>query len=474
MDRLLTGERKLLSSRLIAVETLLGWTLMGKVPEVNTERVNLAMTVTSLFAKEAEIADLWRLDVLGIKDPMEKKSKQDIDDSSPLPDNFNLAKKRLEEWLDEGIIGEVPRNEVALYGNYLPHRPVIKESSSTTPSRPVFDASAKFQGHLSLNQCLQCGPNLIELIPDILARFRVKKFGVTADIRKAFLQISVSKEDRNYLRFLWWKNLEEEKLKVFCHTRVVFGVKSSPFLLASVIEYHIEAGKGFDCEFKKILKQSFYVDNVLGSLTSYEDLNNFFSKSTQLMLQGGFELRDWESTGCKTEHGWETPVLGMKWNRQLDSLRVHRPSYALPEVNVAGGMENVHMMDTEITGDLRKEFLQWFQDLKILGKIHIFRWINVTPENLKHCTINTFCDASKEEYAAVVFLRLEEGGSVKLSLLAAKSRISPLRGGTIPRMELLAALVGTRLTNSVIEALNWKEVKCYYWSDSTTVLAWDI
>ncbi|GBO14560.1 hypothetical protein AVEN_211491-1 [Araneus ventricosus] len=79
MGRLLTGKRKLLSLRLIAVETLLGWTLMEKVPEVNTERVNLAMTVTSLFAKEAEIADLWRLDVLGIKDPMEKKSKQDID-----------------------------------------------------------------------------------------------------------------------------------------------------------------------------------------------------------------------------------------------------------------------------------------------------------------------------------------------------------------------------------------------------------
>ncbi|GBM08052.1 hypothetical protein AVEN_150473-1 [Araneus ventricosus] len=128
--------------------------------------------------------------------------------------------------------------------------------------------------------------------------------------------------------------------------------------------------------------------------------------------------------------------------------------------------------DTEITGNLKKEFLQWFQDLKILEEIHISRWINVTAENLKHCTIHTFCDASKEAYAAVVFLRLEEEGSVKLSLLAAKSRIAPLRGGTIPRMELLAALVGARLTNSVIEALNWKEVKCYYWSDSTTVLAW--
>ncbi|GBN96939.1 hypothetical protein AVEN_232744-1 [Araneus ventricosus] len=331
MGKLLTGKRKLLSSGLVAVETHLGWILMVKVPQVSTVRVNLAMTVTSLFVKEAEIADLWRLDVLGIKDPMEKKSKQErdlktkehfketvifnqdnryevclpwADDSFPLPHNFNLAKKRLEvttekllsgnlydkyenvfqEWVDEGINEEVPPNEVALYGNYLPHRPVVKESSSTTPIRPVFDASAKLQGHPSLNQCLQCGPNLIQLIPDILARFRVKKFGATADIRKAFLQISVSKEYRDYLRFLWWKNLEEKKLKVFRHIRVVFGVKSSPFLLASVIEHHIEARKGFNSEFKKILKQSFYVDNVVASLDSHEDLNNFISKSTQLML----------------------------------------------------------------------------------------------------------------------------------------------------------------------------------------------
>ncbi|GBM28859.1 hypothetical protein AVEN_146999-1 [Araneus ventricosus] len=221
------------------------------------------------------------------------------------------------------------------------------------------------------------------------------------------------------------------------------------------------------------------------------------------MLQGGFELRDWESTECETEHGWETPVLGMKWNRQLDSLRVNMSwmnKLSLEQITKRIMLSAAHKVfdpigytaqvmlcpklmlqkawkmpmgwDTEITGNLRKEFLQWFQDLKILEEIHISRWINVTAENLKHCTIHTFCDASKEAYAAVVFLRLEEEGSVKLSLLAAKSRIVPLRGGTIPRMELLAALVGARLTNSVIEALNWKEVKCYYWSDSTTVLAW--
>ncbi|GBN63236.1 hypothetical protein AVEN_79663-1 [Araneus ventricosus] len=185
------------------------------------------------------------------------------------------------------------------------------------------------------------------------------------------------------------------------------------------------------------------------------------------MLQDGFELRDWESTECETEHGWETPVLGMKWNRQLDSLRVNMswmnklslekitkrimlsvahkvfdpigytaPVMLCPKLMLQKAWKMSIGWDTEITGNLRKEFLQWFQDLKILEESHISRWINVTAENLKHCTIHTFCDASKEAYAAVVFLRLEEEGSVKLPLLATKSRIAPLRGGTIPCMEL--------------------------------------
>ncbi|GFY23479.1 integrase catalytic domain-containing protein [Trichonephila clavipes] len=61
---------------------------------------------------------------------------------------------------------------------------------------------------------------------------------------------------------------------------------------------------------------------------------------------------------------------------------------------------------------------------------------------------------------------------LKLFLLAAKSRVAPLRGATIARMELLAVVIGVRLTNSVVEALGWRNVTTYYWSNSTTVLAW--
>lgn len=114
----------------------------------------------------------------------------------------------------------------------MPHRPVIKMSSETTKVRPVFDTSASEKGKPSLNQCLVKGPNLIELIPDILDKFRFFPVGVSADIEKAFLQLGISPKDRDYLRFYYPS--DEEEL-VYRHCRVVFGVSCSPYLLGASI-----------------------------------------------------------------------------------------------------------------------------------------------------------------------------------------------------------------------------------------------
>lgn len=75
--KILTRKIFALSCGLTAVETLLGWVLMGKVPKEKKTR-STTMVVTNLLNGKAYIAKLWELDVLGITDTGKKRSKEDL------------------------------------------------------------------------------------------------------------------------------------------------------------------------------------------------------------------------------------------------------------------------------------------------------------------------------------------------------------------------------------------------------------
>lgn len=83
--KLMTGRFHILKSGPVAVETLLGWTLMGKLP-VDSKRTDAALTVTSMYSMDARVADLWELDNLGILDPACKKTREERDKETK--DNF--------------------------------------------------------------------------------------------------------------------------------------------------------------------------------------------------------------------------------------------------------------------------------------------------------------------------------------------------------------------------------------------------
>ena len=106
------------------------------------------------------------------------------------------------------------------------------------------------------------------------------------------------------------------------------------------------------------------------------------------------------------------------------------------------------------------------------GAIRVLRCVKEDKE-LRDVTIHTFSDASEKAYAAATYVRHEyEDGTVSTRLVAAKSRLAPLKAMSIPRLELMGALTGLRLTLKICAALELPRNKAAFWVDSVNVEFW--
>ena len=85
----------------------------------------------------------------------------------------------------------------------------------------------------------------------------------------------------------------------------------------------------------------------------------------------------------------------------------------------------------------------------------------------------TFVDASQKAYGAAVYMQCEyNNGAVTSRLIAAKSKVAPLTPMTVPRLELMGAILGLRLTQSLLTVLEASMQRVTFYSDSTDVLWW--
>ncbi|GFW96102.1 uncharacterized protein TNCV_958151 [Trichonephila clavipes] len=129
----------------------------------------------------------------------------------------------------------------------------------------------------------------IELQSD---RFRRYPIELSADIEKAFLQLGITPKHRDFLRFFY----PGEGQEIFYrHCRVVFGISSSPFLLAAVLVHLLENVPADDTQLGSKLKLSFYVDNCVTGVNSIAQQEEFILRSKEILSRGCFNLRNWES-----------------------------------------------------------------------------------------------------------------------------------------------------------------------------------
>ncbi|XP_025262631.1 uncharacterized protein LOC105253514 [Camponotus floridanus] len=399
---------------------------------------------------------------------------------------------------------------------YLPHQGVLRKSSVTTKLRVVFNGSAIVTTGSSLNQHLHSGPNLLPTLADVLLRWRRHRYVLATDIEKMYRQIEVHHQDRDLQRILWQSspedNIQEYQLKT-----VTYGLSCAPFLaIRTLHQLALDEKSSYPLGASALLKD-IYMDDVLTGASTLKEAKDLLRQLTRICRAGGFPLKKWSANDAallsdvpaedrlQREPRWWLPgeshsTLGLLWHPHEDSFafsmsitqpnvfskrtvlsltaRLFDPLGWLSPVTVwakiwiqATWLRGVEWDDSLPENDVH-QWRSWQAELPHLGDIRIPRWLASGPNDSTQ-EIHGFADASEKAFAAVVYLLIrDKDNQVKVTLLSAKTKVAPLKQVTLPRLELCAATLLTRLVAHTRLTLDAATTSMYMWTDSTIVLGW--
>ena len=119
--------------------------------------------------------------------------------------------------------------------------------------------------------------------------------------------------------------------------------------------------------------------------------------------------------------------------------------------------------DEKLEEEMLHKWLKIQKENECISMVTISRFIGNSC-----CQLLCFCDASAKAYASVVYLSSDAG----VNLLFSKARVAPIKKLGIPRLELLAVLIGVRMLKFVQEQLQLPVEKKILWTDNQCVLHW--
>ncbi|XP_063985393.1 uncharacterized protein LOC135166763 [Diachasmimorpha longicaudata] len=395
---------------------------------------------------------------------------------------------------------------------YLPHHGVLREDSLTTKLRVVFNGSNKTSTGISLNDILHAGGKLQVDAMDVLTWLRRHRLVFGTDIVKMFRQINVHPDDWNLQRILWINN--NQQLVTYQLTTVTYGQKCSPWLSLRVLQQLVnDEGQRFPAAVLPLTKGR-YVDDIYGGAHSEGEFKEMIIQLQQICQAGGFPLQKWTSnrpeilqqlnlsTGPAGTVQFEEAViktLGLCWHPATDLFQyksrtfnstsftkrvllseiaqIFDPLGFIAPVIVRGKIliQELWLLklawDDQLPLDYVRRWKEFREELTQLNQLSIPRWLNLSPTTT-NVQIHGFADASTAAMGAVVYLRVQRDNETPtISLVCAKTRVAPLKKLTIPRLELTAALLLTKIVSWAQRTLAING-ETYLWSDSSVALAW--
>ena len=437
------------------------------------------------------------------------------------PELYQACEDILQQQLADGIIevaGTVPTERIF----YMPHKAVVRKSAESTKTRMVFDASAKENAQsASLNDSLEIGPPLQNLLWEVIVRNRFNPVALLGDMKQAFLQIGIREGSRDALRFHWYDR-KTDQIVVYRFCRLPFGLGESPFILGATVKEHIESEKSAEnapIEILQKIDEDLYVDDLTSGDVTVEGARKLKSVATESFKKAGFELHKWNSnvpelddqhkttapldqTYAKEQLGvsqQDTKILGVYWLKSEDVIGVKLPDAVAKIVYTKRGIlvflasiydplgiispctligkvlyrdacDSKLDWDDELPEKLRARFSEWIKRLPQVFTIP--RSIPIFRETIDMVVLHVFGDASVLGVSAVVYAVVIQKSGTSQGLVASKSRLAK-KGQTIPRLELIACHMAVNLLANTRKALSRLPLRKFYaWTDSTIVLHW--
>ena len=140
------------------------------------------------------------------------------------------------------------------------------------------------------------------------------------------------------------------------------------------------------------------------------------------------------------------------------------------------GMQELWRMgfdsDDELPLEVNTKWVQLLDEIQELGNVTFARCL-LTPGAVEPPLLCVFSDAPTEAFGCCAYIRKKNPDSTyEINLVAAKSRVAPLKQLTVPRLELQAAVLASRLAKTIREESRIHFKSVHFFTDSTITLAW--
>ena len=443
-----------------------------------------------------------------------------------------LAKEyqeKIDDLLKKGYARELSAEEASKTEDktwYLPHFGIVNPNKQVRKLRIVFDAASKSHG-TSLNDALLTGPDLLNSLVGTIFKFRERRVAVCGDIREMFNQVVIRREDSCAQRFLWYPDGFDSRPRTFEMNVMIFGANSSPYVAQEIKNRNARQFQETHPEAVRAVVQKHYMDDYLDSLDTTQEALQRVREVKTIHENGGFEMRNWLSNEKEIVQEMsdesllvgqrklkddmtssEEKILGLTWDPERDVLtfacsfkrldgdlihgrrtptkrevlsilmKIYDPlGLLIPfttqcKVLLQDIWRSKIDWDDELTDTLFQKWKRWTTMLKKVQTISVPRCYATEYDEATKRELHIFCDASENSFAAVGFLRTITKDKIRCQIIMGKSRVSPLKPLSIPRLELQAAVMGTRLKETILKEHDLTIEETILWSDSKTVLRW--